>query len=35
VAAASCITQDVPADSLALARAQQIVKEGWAKRKKK
>jgi len=34
VAAASCITQDVPADSLALGRAQQIVKEGWAKRKK-
>jgi bifunctional UDP-N-acetylglucosamine pyrophosphorylase / glucosamine-1-phosphate N-acetyltransferase len=34
VAAASCITQDVPADSLALARAQQVVKEGWAKRRK-
>ena len=34
VAAGSCITQDVPADSLALGRAQQVVKEGWAKRKK-
>jgi bifunctional UDP-N-acetylglucosamine pyrophosphorylase/glucosamine-1-phosphate N-acetyltransferase len=34
VAAASCITQDVPPDSLALGRAQQVVKEGWAKKKK-
>jgi len=34
VAAASCITDDVPEDSLALARARQIVKEGWAKRKR-
>jgi bifunctional UDP-N-acetylglucosamine pyrophosphorylase/glucosamine-1-phosphate N-acetyltransferase len=34
VAAASCITQDVPPDSLALGRAKQVVKEGWAKRKK-
>jgi bifunctional UDP-N-acetylglucosamine pyrophosphorylase/glucosamine-1-phosphate N-acetyltransferase len=34
VAAASCITADVPADSLGLARAQQIVKEGWAARKR-
>jgi bifunctional UDP-N-acetylglucosamine pyrophosphorylase/glucosamine-1-phosphate N-acetyltransferase len=34
VGAASCITQDVPADSLALGRAQQVVKEGWAKRKR-
>ena len=30
VAAASCITDDVPADSLALGRARQTVKEGWA-----
>jgi bifunctional UDP-N-acetylglucosamine pyrophosphorylase/glucosamine-1-phosphate N-acetyltransferase len=33
VAAASCITEDVPPDSLALGRAKQIVKEGWAKTK--
>jgi bifunctional UDP-N-acetylglucosamine pyrophosphorylase / glucosamine-1-phosphate N-acetyltransferase len=32
IAAASCITDDVPAESLALGRARQIVKEGWAKR---
>ncbi|HJT71441.1 MAG TPA: bifunctional UDP-N-acetylglucosamine diphosphorylase/glucosamine-1-phosphate N-acetyltransferase GlmU [Terriglobales bacterium] len=31
VAAGSCITEDVPADSLALGRSRQIVKEGWAK----
>jgi bifunctional UDP-N-acetylglucosamine pyrophosphorylase/glucosamine-1-phosphate N-acetyltransferase len=31
VAAASCITDDVPADSLALGRSRQMVKEGWAK----
>lgn len=34
VGAASCITQDVPEDSLALGRAQQVVKEGWAKKKR-
>jgi bifunctional UDP-N-acetylglucosamine pyrophosphorylase/glucosamine-1-phosphate N-acetyltransferase len=34
VAAASCITSDVPEDALALGRAHQIVKEGWAKRKR-
>ncbi|HZR56454.1 MAG TPA: bifunctional UDP-N-acetylglucosamine diphosphorylase/glucosamine-1-phosphate N-acetyltransferase GlmU [Terriglobales bacterium] len=34
VAAASCITADVPEDALALGRAHQIVKEGWAKRKR-
>ena len=34
VAAASCITDDVPEDSLALGRARQIVKEGWAKQKR-
>jgi bifunctional UDP-N-acetylglucosamine pyrophosphorylase/glucosamine-1-phosphate N-acetyltransferase len=31
VAAGSCITDDVPAESLALGRARQIVKEGWTK----
>jgi len=35
VAAASCITDDVPADALAVARAQQILKEGWARQKRK
>jgi bifunctional UDP-N-acetylglucosamine pyrophosphorylase/glucosamine-1-phosphate N-acetyltransferase len=34
VAAASCITDDVPADALALGRARQSVKEGWAKAKR-
>jgi bifunctional UDP-N-acetylglucosamine pyrophosphorylase / glucosamine-1-phosphate N-acetyltransferase len=33
VGAASCITDDVPADSLAIGRARQIVKEGWRKAK--
>jgi bifunctional UDP-N-acetylglucosamine pyrophosphorylase/glucosamine-1-phosphate N-acetyltransferase len=31
VAAASCITSDVPEDALAIGRARQIVKEGWAR----
>jgi bifunctional UDP-N-acetylglucosamine pyrophosphorylase/glucosamine-1-phosphate N-acetyltransferase len=31
VAAASCITEDVPEDALALGRARQSVKEGWAR----
>jgi bifunctional UDP-N-acetylglucosamine pyrophosphorylase/glucosamine-1-phosphate N-acetyltransferase len=31
VAAASCITEDVPADALALGRARQSMKEGWAR----
>jgi len=30
VGAGSCITEDVPADALALGRAQQVTKEGWA-----
>ncbi|MGH9598950.1 MAG: bifunctional UDP-N-acetylglucosamine diphosphorylase/glucosamine-1-phosphate N-acetyltransferase GlmU [Terracidiphilus sp.] len=30
VAAASCITDDVPAGALAVGRARQVVKEGWA-----
>ncbi len=34
VGAASCITDDVPADSLAIGRARQIVKEGWRKAKR-
>jgi bifunctional UDP-N-acetylglucosamine pyrophosphorylase / glucosamine-1-phosphate N-acetyltransferase len=34
VAAASCITENVPAESLALGRARQTVKEGWAREKR-
>jgi bifunctional UDP-N-acetylglucosamine pyrophosphorylase/glucosamine-1-phosphate N-acetyltransferase len=34
VGAASCITDDVPEDSLALGRARQFVKEGWVKQRK-
>jgi bifunctional UDP-N-acetylglucosamine pyrophosphorylase/glucosamine-1-phosphate N-acetyltransferase len=34
IAAASCITEDVPEDSLALGRARQIVREGWAQQKR-
>jgi bifunctional UDP-N-acetylglucosamine pyrophosphorylase/glucosamine-1-phosphate N-acetyltransferase len=34
VAAATCVTDDVPADALAVGRARQIVKEGWAKQKR-
>jgi bifunctional UDP-N-acetylglucosamine pyrophosphorylase / glucosamine-1-phosphate N-acetyltransferase len=34
VGAASCITENVPADSLAIARSRQVVKEGWMKQKK-
>jgi len=30
IGAGSCITKDVPPDSLAVARSQQTVKEGWA-----
>ena len=33
VGAGSCITRDVPAGSLAVGRARQVVKEGWAQRK--
>ena len=35
VGAASCITEDVPQDSLAVGRARQVVKEGWASEKRK
>ena len=34
IAAATCVTEDVPPDSLALGRARQIVKQGWAKEKR-
>ncbi|PYX49201.1 MAG: UDP-N-acetylglucosamine diphosphorylase/glucosamine-1-phosphate N-acetyltransferase [Acidobacteria bacterium] len=34
VGAASCITEDVPVDALAVGRARQIVKEGWAREKR-
>jgi len=34
VAAASCITNDVPEDALAIGRSQQVVKEGWASKKR-
>jgi bifunctional UDP-N-acetylglucosamine pyrophosphorylase / glucosamine-1-phosphate N-acetyltransferase len=34
IGAASCITEDVPEDSLALGRARQTTKEGWAKTKR-
>jgi len=30
IAAGSCLTEDVPADALALGRARQTTKEGWA-----
>jgi bifunctional UDP-N-acetylglucosamine pyrophosphorylase/glucosamine-1-phosphate N-acetyltransferase len=33
VGAASCITEDVPQDALAIGRSRQIVKEGWAREK--
>ncbi len=35
IAAGSCVTDDVPADSLAIGRARQIVKEGWVEQKRK
>ena len=34
VGAASCITDDVPPESLAIGRGKQIVKEGWVKNKR-
>lgn len=30
IGAGSCITKDVPAEALAVARSQQVTKEGWA-----
>lgn len=35
VGAGSSITEDVPADSLAIARGRQIVKEGWVRSRRK
>ncbi len=34
IGAASCVTENVPEDSLAVARGRQVNKEGWAKRKR-
>jgi len=34
VGAASCITDDVPADALAIGRGRQVVKDGWAKQRR-
>lgn len=34
VAAASCITENVPEDSLAVGRARQVIKEGWVREKR-
>ncbi len=34
VGAASCVTEDVPADALAVARGRQVNKEGWAAEKR-
>ena len=34
VGAASCITDDVPEDALAVGRGRQVVKEGWAREKR-
>ena len=34
VGAASCITEDVPAESLAIGRSKQIVKEAWVRKKR-
>ncbi len=35
IAAGSCVTDDVPADSLAIGRARQIVKEDWVEQNRK
>jgi bifunctional UDP-N-acetylglucosamine pyrophosphorylase/glucosamine-1-phosphate N-acetyltransferase len=35
VAAGSSITEDVPADSLAIARGKQVNKEGWTRKTRK
>jgi bifunctional UDP-N-acetylglucosamine pyrophosphorylase/glucosamine-1-phosphate N-acetyltransferase len=35
VGAGSCITEDVPADALAVARGRQVNKEGWAAEKRR
>ena len=33
IGAGSCITEDVPAEALALGRARQVVKPGWVKKR--
>jgi bifunctional UDP-N-acetylglucosamine pyrophosphorylase/glucosamine-1-phosphate N-acetyltransferase len=34
VGSGSVVTKDVPADALAVERGQQVVKDGWAARKR-
>jgi bifunctional UDP-N-acetylglucosamine pyrophosphorylase/glucosamine-1-phosphate N-acetyltransferase len=34
VAAATVVTEDVPADALAIGRARQANREGWARRRR-
>jgi bifunctional UDP-N-acetylglucosamine pyrophosphorylase / glucosamine-1-phosphate N-acetyltransferase len=34
IGAASCITEDVPEDALAIGRSRQVVKQGWARQKR-
>lgn len=34
IGAATCVTSDVPPDSLAVGRAQQVIKEGWARERR-
>jgi bifunctional UDP-N-acetylglucosamine pyrophosphorylase / glucosamine-1-phosphate N-acetyltransferase len=34
IGAASCITDDIPEDALAIARGRQVNKEGWARKKR-
>jgi bifunctional UDP-N-acetylglucosamine pyrophosphorylase/glucosamine-1-phosphate N-acetyltransferase len=34
IAAGSCITEDVPADALALGRSRQVTKPGWVSKKR-
>jgi len=34
IGAASCLTKDVPSDSLALSRSPQVIKDGWAREKR-
>jgi bifunctional UDP-N-acetylglucosamine pyrophosphorylase/glucosamine-1-phosphate N-acetyltransferase len=34
IGAASCITDDIPADALAIARGRQVNKQGWARQKR-
>jgi bifunctional UDP-N-acetylglucosamine pyrophosphorylase/glucosamine-1-phosphate N-acetyltransferase len=35
IGAGSCITREVPADALSVARSRQITKEGWASNKRR